>query len=215
MTCAELEELAAELALGTVSGAERAVALDHLSGCAACRRLVDELSRVADTMLLLAPVAEPPAGFESKVLGRMGVPVAAGRRRMPRRRLLVSVAAVAMVAALAAAGGALLDGDRGASEIRTALAVDDQGRWTCRLTVYGESPAWLVVSLDRIDGSNSSYSVEAVLAGRTDPVPVGTFTLRDGHGTLATTTDLPVDDLRSVQVVDGGGRVRYVVPLPA
>jgi hypothetical protein len=215
VTCAELEELAAELALGTVSGAERAVALDHLSGCAACRRLVDELSRVADTMLLLAPVAEPPAGFESKVLGRMGVAVATGRRRMPRRRLLVSVAAVALVAALAGAGGALLDADRGSPEIRTALAVDDQGRWTCRLTVYGESPAWLVVSLDRTDGSNSSYSVEAVLAGRTDPVSVGTFTLRDGHGTLATTTDLPVEDVRSVRVVDGGGRVRYVVPLPA
>ncbi|MDQ3898330.1 MAG: zf-HC2 domain-containing protein, partial [Actinomycetota bacterium] len=73
MTCAELEELAAELALGTVSGAERAAALDHLAACASCRELVDQLGRVADGMLQLAPVVEPPPGFESKVLARMGV----------------------------------------------------------------------------------------------------------------------------------------------
>jgi len=73
LTCAELQELAAELALGTVSGAERAAAIEHLAGCAACRDLVDSLARVADSMLLLAPEVEPPPGFESKVLARMGV----------------------------------------------------------------------------------------------------------------------------------------------
>ena len=217
MTCAELEALAAELALGTVSGAERAVALDHLAGCPACRQLVEELSRAADTMLLLAPVVEPPAGFESKVLTRMGAPATGGRRRAPRRGLLVGVAAVALVAAMAGAGSAWLTGDRAPSspEIRTALVRDDQGRWTCRASVYGEGPAWLVVSLDRTDGSNASYSVEAVVDGRSDPVLVGSFTLRDGHGTLATTTEVPAGALRSVRVVDGGGRVRYTVPLPA
>lgn len=217
MTCAELEALAAELALGTVSGAERAVALDHLAGCAACRQLVDELSRAADTMLALAPLVEPPAGFESKVLGRLSVAAAGGRRRMPRRRFLVGVASAALVAALAGVGGALVAGDRGPAspEIRTALARDDEGRWTCRVSVYGEGPTWLVVSLDRIDGSNSTFSVEAVVDGRPDPVPVGSLALRDGHGTLAAATELPVGDLRSVRVVDRGGTVRYTVALPA
>lgn len=212
MTCAEMEALAAELALGTVSGAERAVALDHLAGCAACRALVEELAGLADRILLLAPVIEPPPGFESKVLARMGgaAPV---RELRPtrRRRILVGVAAVALVAAMSTAGATLLAGEseRLPVEIRTALAADNEGRWRCRAVVYGEKPTWLVVSLDRIDGSNSSYSVEALRAGSDTPVEVGTFSLEQGHGTLARPVDLPAGDLESVRVLDAGGRVRY------
>ena len=218
MTCAELEDLAAELALGTVWGADRAVALDHLARCARCRDLVEQLSRAADSLLLLAPSTEPPPGFESKVLARMGV-AAGGQRRMPRRRLLGAVAAAALVAALAGAGGAWLATDRDRDpderEVRTALVRDDEGRWTCRAMVYGEGPTWLVVSLDRTDGSDSAYSVEAVHAGSTFPLPVGSFTLRDGHGTLATAIELPPEQLRSVRVLDRNGRVRYEVPFPS
>lgn len=211
MTCAELEALAAELALGTISGAERAGALDHLAGCAACRQLVEELAGVADRMLLLAPVAEPPPGFESKVLARMGVAAPVRELRPPRRRrLLVGIAAVALVAAMSTAGATWLarDSERPV-EVRTALAADNEGRWTCRAVVYGAKPTWLVVSLDRMDGSNNSYSVEALRAGSSSPVPVGSLTLEQGHGTLARTVDVPAGDLQSVRVLDSGGRVRY------
>lgn len=211
MTCAELEALAAELALGTISGAERAGALDHLAGCAACRQLVEELAGVADRMLLLAPVAEPPPGFESKVLARMGVAAPVRELRPPRRRrLVVGIAAVALVAAMSTAGATWLarDSERPV-EVRTALAADNEGRWTCRAVVYGAKPTWLVVSLDRMDGSNNSYSVEALRAGSSSPVPVGSLTLEQGHGTLARTVDVPAGDLQSVRVLDSGGRVRY------
>jgi hypothetical protein len=219
VNCAELQDLAAELALGTVSGAERAAALDHLAGCPGCRALVDQLARAADTMLLLAPVAEPPPGFESKVLARMGVaaPRAPRAHRPPRlRRALVGVAAVALVAALSAAGAAWLgdDADR-PTELRTALISDDKGVWTCRAVVYGRDPTWLVVSLDRTDGLNASFSVEAVAAGNQVPVPVGRFTIQDGHGSMASTVELPAEDLESVRVLDGNGRVRYEVTFPA
>lgn len=224
MTCAELEELAAELALGSVSGSERAVAIDHLARCAACRELVDELSRVADTMLLLAPGREPPPGFESKVLSRMGVAPARPPRPVYRRRgVLVGAAAVALVAALAVAGHGWRAGAPAAPVaapaavpgVRTALLADEAGRWTCRVLAYGERPTWLVVSLDRSDGLNASFTVEAVDATSENPVPVGSFTLQDGHGSLATAIELPVDGLRSVRVVDRGGRVRYEVPFPS
>jgi len=211
VTCAELEALAAELALGTVSGAERAGALDHLAGCPSCRQLVEELAGVADRMLLLAPVIEPPPGFESKVLAGMGVaPARELRRPARRRRVLAGVAAVALVAAMSAAGATWLAGEAERPvEIRTALAADNEGRWRCRAVVYGDKPTWLVVSLDRMDGSNNSYSVEAVHAGSETPVKVGTFSLEQGHGTLARTLELRAGDLVSVRVLDAGGRVRY------
>ncbi len=205
MTCSELEELAAELALGTVAGAERARALDHLAGCAPCRELVDQLARVADNMLLLAPVVEPPPGFESKVLARIGVAPVQELRPRPRsgRRVLVGVAAVALVAAMAGAGVArLAEGNDRPVDIRTVLIADDEGQWTCRAMVYGENPTWLVVSLDRVDGSNSSYSVEAIHKGRAEPVPLGTF---------ARPLDPVGGELQSVRVLDRGGRVRYTM----
>ena len=212
MTCAELEALAAELALGTVSGATRAGALDHLAGCAACRALVEELAGVADRILLLAPVIEPPPGFESKVLAQMGVsPPVRELRPTRRRRLLVGIAAAALVAGLSTAGATWLAGEpeRLPSEVRTALAADNEGRWRCRAVVYGDKPTWLVVSLDRMDGSSNSYSVEAVRAGSDTPVRVGTFTLEQGHGTLARPVELTAGELESVRVLDAGGRVRY------
>lgn len=216
MTCAELQDLAAELALGTVSGAERADALDHLAGCAPCRGLVDQLSGAADRMLLLAPVAEPPPGFESKVLARMGVAQAPAK---PRRRLLVGVAALALVGALSVAGVATLGEDRSGrgragDGLRTALVSDDEGRWSCRAVVYGDNPTWLVVSLDRTDGLDAAFSVEAVHAGSSRPEPVGSLSLRGGHGTLAGTLAVAAEDLRSVRVRDGNGTVRYEVTFP-
>jgi len=68
MTCDETRALASELALGIADGAERAEALDHLAGCADCRRAVAELTEVTDELLLIAPEHEPPVGFESRVL---------------------------------------------------------------------------------------------------------------------------------------------------
>ena len=210
MTCAELEALAAELALGTVAGAERAQALDHLAGCAACRELVDDLSGLADRMLLLAPAIEPPPGFESKVLAQMKVAPVRELRPTGRRRVLVAVAAAALVAAMSIAGATwLADETQRPTEIRTAVAADNEGRWRCRAVVYGEKPTWLVVSLDRMDGSNNSYSVEALHAGSSSPVAVGSFTLDQGHGTFARPVDLKAGDLASVRVLDSGGRVRY------
>ena len=82
MRCEEIRDLTAELALGIADGEERAEALRHLSTCAECRREVEQLSQVADELLLLAPVQEPPAGFESRVVEAMGL------ERRPRRRFV-------------------------------------------------------------------------------------------------------------------------------
>lgn len=102
-TCEEVRELAPELALGATSGEERARALAHLSRCAECRRVVDDLARVTDEVLLLAPQREPPPGFEGRVLSRWR----AQRPARGRRRAIAAAVAAALVAAGGAWGGTL------------------------------------------------------------------------------------------------------------
>lgn len=224
LTCAEVEALAPELALGTIDGAERAAILSHLAGCAKCRDTTDQLAGVADGLLLLAPPAEPSPGFETRVLTRMASPgirdpngVAAAERparparpaRRPRRAL-VGIAAVALAAALAGGGLALLqDPDRAGADVHTALAEDDHGRWTCRAVAYGSDPAWVFVALDRTDGANRTFTVEAHRTGDAAPISLGNLTLHDGHGSLAIQLHVPAPELRSIRMFDEAGRVRY------
>lgn len=123
--CEDVRELAPELALDVVDGEERHAALRHLADCPGCRRLVSELSSMSDAFLLLAPSAEPPVGFESRVLDRLETPAPPPgqvRRRphlprwrarprpgspgaMPRRRRLSPALAAVTAAILAAAIG--------------------------------------------------------------------------------------------------------------
>src|SRR4051812_50075646 len=108
MTCEQTRNLASELALGIADGAERAAALEHLAGCAECRRAVAELSEVTDELLLRAPEHEPPPGFESRVLAQIQPARAATptprRRRRPSRALLV-LAPAALTAVIATVAG--------------------------------------------------------------------------------------------------------------
>jgi hypothetical protein len=73
MACAELADVAAELALGVLTGRERAMAVAHLGGCDACREDVRQLMATGEHLLELLPPAEPPAGFETRVLERLGL----------------------------------------------------------------------------------------------------------------------------------------------
>lgn len=134
--CVAFRAVAPELALGIAVGDERAAALDHLARCPSCRRELDGLTRTVDSVLLHAPVAEPPSGFETQVLAGLDqarreeshpalVPMGAGStvapsaggRRGPggrRARRWLAVAGVAAVLAAALVGMATWLGDGGA-----------------------------------------------------------------------------------------------------
>jgi hypothetical protein len=84
MTCAELADVAAELALGVLTGRERALAVAHLEKCDACREHVRQLMATSEQLLELLPPAEPPAGFETRVLERLGLPAPAQEDAYPR-----------------------------------------------------------------------------------------------------------------------------------
>jgi hypothetical protein len=75
MTCAQLHDVAAELALGVLTGRERATAIAHLEKCRACREEVRQLMAVGGLLPELLPPVEPPAGFETRVLQRLGASV--------------------------------------------------------------------------------------------------------------------------------------------
>jgi hypothetical protein len=73
MSCGEFADVAAELALGVLTGRERAQAVAHLDECDSCREHVRQLSLTGEEMLGLLPSREPAEGFESRVMGRLGL----------------------------------------------------------------------------------------------------------------------------------------------
>src|SRR5579875_161245 len=79
MSCRDFDDVAAELALGVLTGRERAEAVAHLDECDSCREHVRQLSLTGEEMLGLLPSREPPQGFESRVMDRLGVAPKPGR----------------------------------------------------------------------------------------------------------------------------------------
>jgi Putative zinc-finger len=161
MACEELKDLAPEVALGTIDGEERAEALRHLATCGDCRRIVDELTAVADELLMLAPVHEPPVGFESRVIDALGLQQRAPRRRLARRLLLwlgPPVAAAAVTAAVLV--GVYHDDHVTAERYRTTLEQadgkyfqaeplqDGTGAEAGIAFGYQGSPSWMLVTVD-------------------------------------------------------------------
>jgi hypothetical protein len=199
MACEETRELAAELALGIADGADRARALRHLAECPECRRSVEELSTVVDQLLMLAPQHEPPAGFESRVLGRLS-PSRPVRRGW--RAVFAPVAAAAAAASLAVAVvlGATSDDRRLADQYRETLAAangsyfeaahlqDADGRRAGLVYGYRGDPSWIYVDL--YSDPDASYRAELVLrSGRRVPLP----TLALDPTTASAGRAIPVD----------------------
>ena len=88
MSCAEFGDVAAELALGVLTGRERARALAHLDRCDACRENVRQLTVTGEELVGLLPAIEPPAGFETRVMERLGLgPPAPAPAAAPARPL--------------------------------------------------------------------------------------------------------------------------------
>ena len=85
MGCREFSDVAAELALGVLTGRERAQALAHLDHCASCREEVRQLTATGEGLLGLLPNVEPPAGFEARVMDRLGLSAPAPSPASPPR----------------------------------------------------------------------------------------------------------------------------------
>ena len=224
--CGESESWGAELAIGLLSGPDRAAALSHMASCSTCREEVDGLARVADRLLVLAPDAEPPSGFESRVLAAVGTAAtgaAVGGEVRPAglrgRRGRLAGLATAIVVVAAVGGGVAATAlrtpapaPREESVLRTGLAVSASGRTSCRVVVTGTRPASVLVSMDGYPGADKAFAVEMETAGGV-VVPLGPMAVAGGHGLLVRSLDLDAGTLRLMRMLDDDGRVVYEATL--
>jgi hypothetical protein len=207
--CPDAQQLV-DLAVGKLAGRDRAAVLAHLLGCRTCREQVDVLIGTIEELLLAAPQAEPPVGFESQVVERLGAVPATGRRRVRAGTVLVAAAAcVALVVSAAFIGGRLASkrqGDLGDAAVMATPSGDVVGSaW-----LYGGDPSWVLVSVPGWetwdDGSAAprGYELQVVLEDGT-AVGLGAVTFGNEGKSWGTTTTLDTDRIRSVAIVDQSG----------
>jgi len=211
MGCAEFADSAAELALGVLTGRERAEALAHLDHCEACREHVRQLTITGEQMLGLLPAAEPPAGFETRVLDRLGLsapaPQPVSHRRRPAReygfspRRLLAAAAVLVAVAGAALGGWGLHASTApaassALTSATLLASDDHGN-VGTVFVYNGQPRWMYMTVDLESGN------------------VGSFRLADGYGSWGSPAWTGSGSPVGARLVTANGKVLATATFPA
>lgn len=214
--CAGTRELVPELAAGVASGEERARALAHLARCRGCRQELDAVTKVVDDLLLLAPEAEPPAGFETSVLAQL-TPVRRPRRRTWKLAVLQAAAlvVVAGIAAGLAAGGMLwgtADERRFAAYYRDTFA-EANGSYMMvadlaaggvpevgHVFAYEGSPSWVLLTIEGVPAPGR-YDVRLLTRGDRR-VDLGRLTVRDGAAaSWSSTIEVSVRDVRMVQVV--------------
>jgi hypothetical protein len=220
--CDEVRELVAEVALGIAAGDERARVLDHVADCPRCRRCLAEVVEVADELLLLAPVAEPPAGFEPGVLQRLDEETRRRRRAhwsRPRWRRALAPVAAALAAAAATLAGMYVatDDDRdAASAYRRALQQangsyfgalplrEPGGRRAGLVFGYAGSPSWLFVLVQGAHGSGRRDVELQITNGRR--IRLGSFEVDRGRGSFGQTLPVALREVARVTVLDRTGR---------
>jgi hypothetical protein len=198
--CAQLHEVAPELALGVLVGAERGQALAHLAGCAECRHLVDELSEAADSLLLLTVEAEAPLGFESRVLARIA-------NVKPRRRPWRWIAAVAAAVVLTAVATGIVvhhhNGPAGDLHLRAAALRAGTGEETGYVYLTTGHPAWVFMSVESTVAGQRYLCELNLRDGRV--VRAGQFTVADLEGWWGTQVAAGAENLRSVRLLAPDG----------
>lgn len=211
LTCDELRDLAPELALDLLAGAERAEALVHIEGCGSCRAIVRDLSDAAEVLPLAAPEAEPPPGFEARVLGALG-----GGQRRAWRRWAAAVAATAAAAAIVSIvavrivdrgrdDAPVVASDVAVSDVWSAPMVSDDGMDVGWAFVSDGRPAavslWISYAIPE-----GEYTVEATRGDGTT-LELGTLAVGDGRGTWAGTAPTARGDVVVVSLRDANGEV--------
>jgi len=202
-----MADVAAELAADALDGRGRAAALAHLARCQACRREVAEMSDALDSLLSSAPPAEPPAGFEQRVLVALG---RSARRRSPSPSLRHIVAAAVVAAVVLAAAlvpvALVFTRSGGGTTMRVAALRVPDGRVVGQALAYTGAAPRLVVDVRSLHGTGDYTVNVATRSGSAWMAPggytVGIMRLVDGAGTGGFVLPYPPGDLSSVWLAD-------------
>jgi anti-sigma factor RsiW len=217
-SCTEVSPVLPELALGVLTGRDRATALAHVESCSRCADELEQLSRAADAVVRVSPELEPPLGFEVRLFSRMGVSeeaVPRVRRFRFRTWALASAAAVVALFIGLAVGWSLPSPSTGhtgaavgkpaAGSILTSAALKEGGRSVGRVSTSNGTNPWMFMTLDdtAIQGAVTCQVVTADGVTHT----VGTFTVKHGYGAWGAPLPVPPGDVRQAQVVTPKGTV--------
>jgi hypothetical protein len=216
LSCVQMRELAAELALDVLAGYERATGQAHLNECPSCRAYVSSLTQVSDRLLALVPSAEPPVGFEDRVLARMGLtppPV-----RQPKRRWWPVAIAAAVAALVFGVGGWVIGAVTMANTVTSVAAspssdevlrfavlrTADQHQIGQVFTYQGEA-SWMYMAITADPGVSP---VTCELVDRDGAaVQVGMFPLHQGKGSWGEALAIDPSKVVGARLLSGDGAV--------
>jgi hypothetical protein len=222
MSCEEFDEVAAEVALGVLTGRERATALEHLDRCETCRTSIRQLSMTGEELLGLLPAIEPPPGFETRVLDRLGIaataaptPSRGGRTRrlgrtdrtgLARRTLAAAAIVVAVLASVVGGWGLRAATSHPATPALSSASLLSAGHQAVgKIFLYDGNPRWIYMSV-YMEGAKGVVTCE--LVGTDGHVsPVGTFQLDDGYGAWGSADPVDNGSLSGARLINASGTV--------
>ncbi len=210
--CEQYSDDLAELALGVLTGRERARVLAHVESCPRCADELEHLSRVADTVVQSAPEMEPPLGFEVRLFERMGVTDVRPRRRRFRPSRWVPAAVGVAAAALVLGLGLGLTSSTAPTvaakahrqQVTTAALVEN-GVTVGRVVTVGGNAPWMSMTL----ADSAVHGTVNCVVVTDDGVShrVGTFVAHDGYGAWSAPLPVHPADVRTAEVVSPSGTV--------
>lgn len=216
MGCDGLADVAAELALGVLTGRERAEALAHLEQCPACRENVRQLTTTGEELLELLPTIEPPAGFETRVMDRLGLAPAPAQAKTRRTRRLLAVAAVVAGIAVAGVGGWGLHAatsSPAASPLSSATLLTASHQSAGTIYVYNGASRWLYMSVD-LPARNGTVTCQLV-SGDGQVTTIGSFRLTNGYGYWGSPGPGAAWQPATARLIGADGAVLATASLPA
>lgn len=217
LTCSRCTDLLAEVALGIAAGDDRQAVLDHVDHCAGCRDELRPLADVADRVTALTPHAEPPAGFESRVVAAVSGSGAAssvtgGRaaRQRPARSTVVGAVTAAAAAVLLIAGGwwagrTLPHVSSPAHLTAASLIGGSGGPAQGEVIVSTGGHPWLAMAAE-MTASTGTVTCRVVTSGA-GTVTVGIFDLSAGYGYWAVPLPAGAGRVEEAQLLSGSSVV--------